>query len=317
LRLFAATGDAVARLDGDGEGFRVSLSLEGSGAQCLAGGEGTLYAGCRGSGLRRSDDEGGTWRDLRLPERDVFSVAVSPAEGAVYAGCEPSMLFRSDDGGHSWRELDALRAIPSAPTWSFPPRPWTSHVRWIAPSPHEAGLLLVGIELGGLMWSEDGGETWEDHRPGAKLDVHCLAWHPTAAGWAYETGGDGTAWSRDEGRSWQPVDEGRDRDYSWALAVDPGDPDVWFASVSPGPFHAHRKGQADAYLCRWSGEGPWVTVAGPFSSMPYALRFADGTLLAGFSDGSMLASDDRGDNWREVPLSGAPLPRIVALVALA
>ena len=98
-------------------------------------------------------------------------MAVSPTNGAVYAGCEPSMLFRSDDGGATWRELESLRSIPSAPTWSFPPRPWTSHVRWIAPSPHDAGLLLVGIELGGLMWSEDGGETWEDHRPGAKLDV--------------------------------------------------------------------------------------------------------------------------------------------------
>jgi hypothetical protein len=51
-------------------------------------------------------------------------------------------------------------------------------VRWIAPSPHDADLLLVGIELGGLMRSGDGGHTWQDHRPGAQLDVHSLAWHP-------------------------------------------------------------------------------------------------------------------------------------------
>ena len=83
----------------------------------------------------------------------MFSLAVSPADGAVYAGTEPSRLFRSDDSGESWRELDALLELPSRPTWSFPPRPWTWHVRWIAPSPHDAGLLLVGIELGGLMRS--------------------------------------------------------------------------------------------------------------------------------------------------------------------
>jgi photosystem II stability/assembly factor-like uncharacterized protein len=316
VRLLAATGDAVARLDEDGEGFRVSLRLEGSGAQCLAAGDGAVYAGCRGSGVWRSDDEGEKWRDLDLPAPDVFSVAVGPVDGAVYTGCEPSMLFRSDDGGATWRELDSLRSIPSAPTWSFPPRPWTSHVRWIAPSPHDAGLLLVGIELGGLMWSADGGETWDDHRPGAKLDVHSLAWHPTAHGRAYETGGDGTAWSRDGGRTWQPVDGGRDRNYSWALAVDPGDPDTWFASVSPGPYQAHSDGRADAYLYRWSGEGPWETVAGPFSSMPYTVRFADGTLYAGFADGTMLASADGGRSWREVPLSGDPAGRIVALLAL-
>ena len=116
-----------------------------------------------------------------FPQPDVFSVAVGPVDGALYAGCEPSMLFVSRDRGERWAELASLREIPSAPTWSFPPRPWTSHVRWIAPSPHDAALLLVGIELGGVMRSEDGGETWSDHRPGAQLDCHSLAWHPTAA----------------------------------------------------------------------------------------------------------------------------------------
>ena len=91
---------------------------------------------------------------------------MSAADGTVYAGTEPSRLFCSDDRGETWRELEALLELPSRPTWSFPPRPWTSHVRWIAPSPHEADLLLVGIELGGLMRSTDGGESWQDHRPG-------------------------------------------------------------------------------------------------------------------------------------------------------
>lgn len=53
-------------------------------------------------------------------------------------------------------------------------------MRWIAPSPHDAELLLVGIELGGLMRSSDGGQSWQDHRPGAQPDVHSLAWHPRA-----------------------------------------------------------------------------------------------------------------------------------------
>ena len=90
--------------------------------------------------------------------------------------------------------LDGLLELPSRPNWSFPPRPWTSHVRWIAPSPHDAKLLLVGIELGGLMRSSDGGESWQDHRPGAQPDVHSLAWHPQAEGRAYEAGGGGAAW---------------------------------------------------------------------------------------------------------------------------
>src|SRR6266540_2735533 len=168
-RLYAATGDGVACLDESGGQWTVELSLRGSGAQCLAvdpADANMLYAGLRDDGVRRGTDGGRTWVDCALPEAGVFSLAVSAADGAIYAGTEPSRLFRSDDGGRTWRELEALLELPSQPTWSFPPRPWTSHVRWIAPSPHDADLLLVGIELGGLMRSSDGGRSWHDHRLG-------------------------------------------------------------------------------------------------------------------------------------------------------
>ena len=141
--------------------------------------------------MRRTQDAGRHWVDCALPESAVFSLAVSSADGLLYAGTEPSRVFRSDDRGETWRPLDALLELPSRPSWSFPPRPWTSHVRWIAPSPHDGDLLLVGIELGGLMRSDDGGATWEDHRPGAQRDVHSLAWHPGVPGRAYEAGGGG------------------------------------------------------------------------------------------------------------------------------
>src|SRR5205814_8830962 len=177
---------------------------------------------------------GHTFEDLELPEQDVFSVAVSVADSVVYAGTEPSRLFRSGDGGESWEELSALQEIPSRPDWSFPPRPWTSHVRWIAPSPHDAEILLVGIELGGLMRSTDRGETWQDHRPGAQRDVHSLAWHPSAPGRAYEAGGGGAAWSEDWGETWSAADEGRDRHYTWAVTVDPEDPELWYVAASTG-----------------------------------------------------------------------------------
>ncbi len=134
-RLYAATGDAIARLAEEGEIWTVELSLSGSGAQCLAvdpADPETVYAGLREGGVRRSVDGGRTWVDCRLPEPGVFSLAVSAANGAVYAGTEPSRLFRSDDQGESWAELEALLELPSRPNWSFPPRPWTSHVRWIA-----------------------------------------------------------------------------------------------------------------------------------------------------------------------------------------
>jgi photosystem II stability/assembly factor-like uncharacterized protein len=220
------------------------------------------------------------------------------------------MLFVSRDGGATWRELSALREIPSAPTWSFPPRPWTSHVRWIAPNPHEADLLLAGIELGGVMRSEDGGQTWADHRPGAQPDCHALAWHPRESQRAYEAGGGGAAWSFDGGDTWRPADEGRDRHYTWALAVDPTDPQCWYVSASTGPFAAHTDRPADAYVYRWRGEGPWQPLEGglpqPLESMAYALTHRDDRLFVGLANGSLYESPDAGDSWRELAVENSP-----------
>jgi hypothetical protein len=320
-RLYAATGDGIARLDEAGGAWTVAVSLPGSGAQCLAvdpADQETLYAGLREGGMRRSVDGGRTWIDCELPEPAVFSLAVSAADGAVYAGTEPSRLFRSDDAGESWSELDALLELPSQPHWSFPPRPWTSHVRWIAPSPHDAGLLLVGIELGGLMRSSNGGLSWQDHRPGAQPDVHSLAWHPHGPGRAYEAGGGGAAFTTDAGESWQPADEGLDHRYTWSVAVDPDDPDCWFLSASTGPFAAHGRGDPQARIYRRRGGEPWRQLAGglpePLPAMPYALLAADGRLFAGLADGQIWESHDRGDSWAALRLEGERMDTLVALV---
>jgi photosystem II stability/assembly factor-like uncharacterized protein len=320
VRLYAATGDGIARLEENGNAWTVELFLLGSGAQCLAANPrdpDTVFAGLREGGVRRTADAGQSWIDCPLPERAVFSLAVSAADGTVYAGTEPSRLFRSDDRGETWRELDALLELPSRPTWRFPPRPWTSHVRWIAPSPHEADLLLVGIELGGLMRSTDAGESWQDHRPGAQPDVHSLAWHPRSPGRAYEAGGGGTAFSEDGGESWLPADEGRDRHYTWSVAVDPEDPECWYVSASTGPFAAHGRRDPQARIYRRRNGDPWVPLAGglpePLEAMPYALLATDDRLFAGLADGQLWQSFDQGDHWTRCPLQGDELGGLVAL----
>jgi hypothetical protein len=323
-RLYASTGDGIARLDESNGAFEVTLSLSGSGAQCLAvdpRNPNVVYAGLREGGVRRTSDGGRTWDDCELAASGVFSVAVGRADDAVYVGTEPSALFRSDDDGETWRELTALQELPSRPTWSFPPRPWTSHVRWIAPNPHNADLLLVGIELGGLMRSIDGGSSWQDHRPGAQRDVHSLAWHPRTEGRAYEAGGGGSAWSKDGGESWQPADAGRDRNYTWALAVEPDDPDAWYVSASTGPFAAHGGGaEPEARIYAWR-DGEWRALAGglpePLPAMPYALVATDGRLFAGLADGQLWESSNRGENWRACPLEGDALTRLNALALAA
>jgi hypothetical protein len=272
--LWAALGDAVARVnDAEVERFDVP-------ARCIASAGPVAFAG--GDGVWRYDDG---WTRTSF-DGDVFSIAVA-ADGTVYAGTEPSALFRSGDGGETWDELDALQRIPSKPNWSFPPRPWTSHVRWIAPSPHDPQLLLVGIELGGLMRSVDGGASFADHAPGAQPDVHSLTWHPTERDRAYEAGGGGSAWSSDGGASWERVDDGRDRHYTWAVASDPDDPDRWWVSASTGPYAAHGRRDPQARIYEWRGDA-WHAVTENLTAMPYAFAYEEGRLIAGLADGSLL-----------------------------
>ena len=122
-RLYAATGDGIARLEESGEAWTVELSLPGSGAQCLAvdaDDPDTVYAGLREGGVRRTVDAGRSWVDCALPETGVFSLAVSAVGRGSLRRHRAEPLFRSDDGGETWRELERLARASVAADLELP-----------------------------------------------------------------------------------------------------------------------------------------------------------------------------------------------------
>jgi photosystem II stability/assembly factor-like uncharacterized protein len=325
-RLYAVTGDAFAAIPLDAPG-EARLSLEGSGAGCLAvdprDGD-RVYVGTFDDGVRVTEDGGETWRESAPSDRRVLSLAVSRARevdgrSVVYAGTEPSNLYRSEDAGRTWNVLPALRELPSEPRWSFPGRPWTHHVRTIALHPSDPQSLVVGIELGGVMRSADGGATWADHNPQAHSDAHQLLTHPLVPDRIYEAAGQGIAVSEDRGVTWSKLDDGLDRRYAWAAAVDPADPDLWYVALSRGPFAAHSRGDGESRVVRSTG-GAWTAVDDwggepQLRRMPYALATVPqrpGTVLAGLRGGVLLISEDAAQTWRRL---GVQLPDVVELAA--
>ena len=308
MPLFVCTRDGLVRLRRDGRSWAAEPTLKGLDARCVAADDARVLVGTRGRGALLSLDAGGTWERVELPEPDIFSVAIGRADGALYAGTEPSRLFVARDGG-SWTELEALQDIPSRDRWSFPPRPWTHHVRWIAPDPHRAERLLVGIELGGLMYSDDGGTTFSDHRPGASATP--TAW-PGTRRWRdaptrrRATAPHGAAMAVARGRRPTPAatlaTAGRSR----------STPTIPSAGTSPRPpvrdaAHAGAPA-ARGRLYRW--DGSWRALPLPADSMPYALAAADEELLVGMADGRILGSADGGERWEEI---GVRLGSIVAM----
>jgi photosystem II stability/assembly factor-like uncharacterized protein len=315
VRVIAVTGDDVVRFTlMDREVSDTETVLSGVGALCVAidpHDPDRIYVGTFDDGLHVSQDGGTTWNrgEQGLNDQRVMSVAVSPSHresgvAVAYAGTEPSNLYRSEDGGHRWEQLPALREVPSEPRWSFPPRPWTHHVRTIALHPTDPHWLAVGIELGGVMRSLDGGVTWCDHNPEAYSDAHQLLTHALAPDRIYEVAGQGVARSEDRGETWTHVEDGLDRHYAWAEAVDPRDPDLWYVSVSRSPFTAHRQGDGESHLWRSRGDG-WTRVdnwgvAPELRRMPYALGPLPeraGALLVGLRGGTFLLTEDAGETW--------------------
>jgi photosystem II stability/assembly factor-like uncharacterized protein len=320
--IYAATGADIIRFEfSSGTAGAAERVLADVGAMCVAvdpRAPERVHVGTFDRGLFVSEDRGATWDAPERPpeESRVLSVAVSPAADHAYAGTEPSNLYRSEDHGGSWERLPTLRELPSEPTWSFPPRPWTHHVRTIAPHPSDPAQLSVGIELGGVMRSADGGASWLDHNPQAHSDAHALLTHPDRPDRLYELAGQGIAISENRGDTWRRLEGGLDRHYAWAGAVDPAQPDRWYAAVSRSPFSAHGSADGEGVLGRTDGDGwtaidTWTKDAPELRRMPYALLAPEpDELLAGLRGGVMVLSDDAGTSWRRLPLE---LPDVIAL----
>ncbi len=329
-RVFVVTGDEVVRLTLTGrrahDAETVLTVVAPRRVAIDPNDPDRVYVATLDDGLYATDDGGESWRAASdgVADRRVMAVSVSASHthdgvSVVYAGTEPSNLYRSEDGGKTWQLLPELRRLPSEPRWSFPPRPWTHHVSTIALHPTDPDSLIVGIELGGVMRSFDGGSTWIDHNPQAPSDAHQLLTHPGAPDRVYEVAGQGIAISPDRGESWRRMDSALDRHYAWATAVDPADPDLWYASVSRSPSAAHGSGDGQSHLVRSRGNG-WTAIDhwgedAALRRMPYALAALPGQpgrLLVGLRGGTMLVGDDAGDSWSRLEPA---VPDVLALAA--
>ena len=270
-----------------------------------------VYCGTAGAGLFRSHDSGRTWEPVGtgINQSLVTAVGVSHADqadgfGVVYAGTEPSAVFRSDNGGDSWVELAGLRALPSAETWSFPPRPHTHQVRWIEADVSATNRMFVAIEAGALVRTFDGGRTWRDRVRGGPYDTHTAVTHPLAPGRIYSAAGDGYFESTDAGDSWRSPEDGLKHLYLVGVAVDPADPDTVIVSATDGPGSAYGPRRAEAYVYRKTGLKRWEQA---MSGLPEAKgttvsRFATyagepGVIYAANNRG-LFRSDDAGRSWK-------------------
>jgi photosystem II stability/assembly factor-like uncharacterized protein len=210
-----------------------------------------VYLGTH-DGPYRSNDGGEHWSKLPLPDAglQVWSVAVHPSRPrTVYAGTSPVGVYRSDNGGDRWRKLP-MPEVPDRVKMGFPCR-----VMRLAVDPSEPEALYATLEVGGVMRSLDGGETWEDcsdglialaERPHLKsqiqsdtdiegmMDGHALTVSGGAPGKVFLAVRMGL-FEADHAQGWHDMEVGRFSPLTYArdVRVSPQDPRVMYACLSP------------------------------------------------------------------------------------
>jgi len=266
-KLMVAMEDSVITIESSKTGWKkIHDSLKGTHPQCVTfdpDNPNHTYCGTFGAGLWKTDDGGQIWSNIgkdTISSSDVMSVSVSGLKSGnnsnrfntVYVGTEPTAFYRSDDGGESWDKMGSLNNLKSSSSWSFPPRPWTSHVRWIESDKSKPGYVYAAIEAGALVQSHDGGRTWIDKVQGGPYDTHTLATHNKLAGRLYSAAGDGYFESYDYGQSWKRSTAAvlRHHGYLYGLAVDVGNTQTVIVSASQWARQAHFLEAAESLIYR-------------------------------------------------------------------
>ena len=223
-----------------------------------------IFAGTD-AGLFFSDDDGESWTFAGLGDREVWQLR--GAGGAtVYAATQPAGLFRSDDGGAAWEELPAFARFPKAADWCLPlTPPLPARARALVVDRENPRRIRLGVEVGGVMSSDDGGETWTLGLPGGNPDLHMMFAHPERPEILYAStgygrvhgeaarveGNAGVFRSDDRGATWRYVWRGVEPRYSRPMCIDPRPPHGVTVGSAPSAFaHARNDGGARAMLFR-------------------------------------------------------------------
>ncbi len=238
-----------------------------------------VFAAVAFDGGYRTQDGGKSWE--KILDGDVRTFTVHPYdERVIYAGMGPVGLLRSHDRGGHWEPLEGLLRMPQQvrAQWTVPEAYQGiqhPHVRHIFIHPDDTNRLVVLLEHGGVVISHDSGKTWEDGSQGISyLDMHMVRNYPGSMDRFYVSSARGFFRSDDGGHQWRRVENGM----PWAYT------------------------ELYSYSHEWlflPGDTPRMILGGGKGSPGVWRREARNP------QGTVLLSDDAGENWR-ITSAGIP-----------
>lgn len=138
----------------------------------VSAGKRLVAVGARGH-ILLSDDDGGSWRQARVPSSAALTTVRFATPQTGWAVGHFGVILRTTDGGETWqRQLDGLKGVQitkAAADASGSPKRVARAAQWIADGPDKPLFALAVLDertvfafgAYGLSYkTEDGGETW-------------------------------------------------------------------------------------------------------------------------------------------------------------
>ena len=329
MKILAGTAKGVFAIEND----NARCVLERGGVRDLVKYGERLFAGT-GAGLYISDDGGDSWSLAGVEAYEVWVVRRA-GDGTMYAATQPAGLFRSDDGGDTWNEIVAFTQVPEAADWCVPIKPpLPGRARAIVIDQDNPQCIWVGVEVGGIMATADGGETWTLDLPGENPDLHMMCAHPEKPEVLFASTGygrlDGVAEmiegnagvfrSDDSGGSWAYAWKGITPRYSRPMCIDPRAPYGLTVASAPTAFSkSEDEGGAQAMLLRSEDGGEsWRSLCDAAHSPSRANIHGLAPDLE--NPGGVVIGTDTGEVWRVSndavwTLLGAGMPSVLSAVS--
>lgn len=308
---------------------------------------GTLWAlldmGHWGSKMRRSRDGGASWQEIEAPKYPegavlredkpatltyMWTIVPGGADqpNRVYLGTEPGGLFQSDDGGDTFQLVESFWNLPERKEWWMGGGRDECGICSINVDPRDSRHLIVGISVGGVYETCDGGETWQAHNKGLKAcyfpnpdsefghDPHYMLMSPSNPDVLWQQNHCGVFRSTDGAQSWTDISQPPLVYFGFAIEVDEKDPETaWIVPAIDAEFRL----AVDRSLCVCRTEDGGKTWKECRNGLPqattydltfrHALDKQGDTLVFGTTTGNVYVSDDRGDNWRCVANNLPPI----------
>jgi hypothetical protein len=278
-----------------------------------------IYVGTLPAAIYVSENGGRSFRELAafrtLPEYSQWTFPPPPhaahircitldarVPDEIVVGVEEGGVVCSRDRGHRWENMSGPASPTAYPQYNDP-----------------AGILPY------QMGKHEEGRVYRD--------VHWVSRHPKRLETLYASTGIGTYRTDNGGRFWSKLDYGMGRAYAIPIAIHPrvpnriflgaaeNGPASWkgYRTVRAGPYNTIRfsrdrseeLGGARTQILRSDDAGAtWHRLNGglPVGQAHMTCGFAlhpeePETICVGYTDGSIYASHDAGENWRQLDLS--------------